>query len=483
MSLLGDEDRAPQNHAFGTGKSIGGALKKVKEGVDRAEQVGQGVAAAGVDSLTAPIRRAANTAANVGRGIGAATGITPDAQPMPFNPTPMQDAVAKARPEVYGLSRPTVAPTAPTAPANVAAAPVAPPAASPAVNVITPSNPASMALSPPSRAAGGSGMPMAASAPVPVPTAASPVVGQFNGRDITRDQANDLAGQVPVAGGPVSAGPNGSFAFTPPGSMASAAAQTAPAPQPAQTALDVPRFVPPSVNTTRVAQAERERAGLVKQLDSQISSMATRPNGLNSRGERQLYAQLIAQRSGLTQQAGDLAGQAAGQQVGAETTAGVAGMGEVGGNARALLSDRGDTARLAMRQAGETARTIIKLNAPEYKADADGNVVRAQGASFAPVIGPAGEVLKAPTTAADGQITPEVQLDALVKQLAAEQSALKPDPQRLAGLQQQISAMTLGEQVGPATGATAVNPETGERVHLNPATGQWEPIPVAGGNR
>lgn len=461
--------------AFGAGKSIGRGLSAAKQGVDRAEQVGQGIAAAGVDALTAPIRRAANTAANVGRGIGAATGVTPNAQPVPFNPTPMQDRVAAQRPEVYGLSRP--APT-PQPPANVAAAPVAPPAAAPAVNVITPSNPASMALSPPSRVppVAGSGMPMAAAAPVPsAASAPSPVVGQFNGRDITRDQANELAGQLPSAGGPVSAGPNGSFAFAPPGSMTSAAAQTAPAPM--QTALEVPRFVPPSINTSRVAQAERERAALVRQLDSQISGMAGRPNGLNSRGERQLYAQLVAQRTGLTQQAGDLAGQAAGQQLGADTTAGVAGMGEAGENARTMTREAGSTSRTQISEAGANARNAATLNAPEYQTTADGDVVLAQGASYTPVTGPGGEALKAPTKAADGQITPEVRLDALVKQLTAEQSALKPDPERLAGLQQQISALTLGEQAAPAAGpTTAVNPKTGERVRLNPTTGNWEPV-------
>lgn len=461
------------NGAFGAGQSIGRGLSAVKKGVDRAEQVGQGLAAAGVDTLSAPVRRAANTAANVGRGIGAATGITPDAKPAPFNPSPMQDAVAKTRPGVYGVSAPAATPQPP---ANLAAAPVAPPA----VNVITPSDPASMALAPPSRASasavGGSGMPMAASVPVPpVSSAPSPVVGQFNGRDVTRDQANALAGRLPSAGGPVSAGPNGSFAFAPPGSMTSAAAQTATAPM--QTELEVPRFVPPSINTSRVRQAEQERAALVKQLDSQISSMATRPNGLNSRGERQLYAQLIAQRTGLTQQVGELAGQAAGQQLGAATTAGVAGMGEAGENARTMTREAGSTSRTQISEAGANARNKATLNAPEYQTTAGGDVVLAQGSSFTPVTGPGGEALKAPTTAAEGQITPEVRLDALVKQLTAEQSALKPDPQRLAGLQQQISALTLGEQAAPVTGqTTAVNPKTGERVRLNPTTGNWEPV-------
>jgi hypothetical protein len=274
--------------------------------------------------------------------------------------------------------------------------------------------------------------------PTPVP-AASPVVGQFNGRDITRDDANAIAGRVSVAapGAAPVVGPNGSVAFAPPGSLAGAAAASGPA----QTPLEVPRFTPPTVDTRRVAAAEKERAALVGQLNAQISDMASSPSGLNSRGERQLYAELIGQRAGLTQQAGDLAGRAAGDQIGADTTAGVAEVGQAGENARALLREIGDNARTQFTEAGATARNTATLNKPEYATDANGNVVQTQGTKFTPVTGADGSMLTAPRTKAEGAITPQVQIETLVKQLTAEQGSLQPDPARIAEFNQKIAAL------------------------------------------
>lgn len=397
------------------------------------------IGAAASDAFAAPGKAIADVVNRAGVGIRnlgrEAVGL-PDLQPMQFNYDAAQDKLAQVRAQNAGTA-PAPTPAAPIGSAQAAPRPVVQP---PAMHLIEPSNAASMGLAPPSAptpAAVGSGL----AAAVPP---ASPVVGQFNGRDITADQAAAIAGRLPVAApgaAPVGA-PGGGFAFAPPGSLTGAAAATAPAP--AETMLDVPRFAPPSVNTGRVAAAEKERAGLVKQLSAQIASMASSPSGLNSRGERQLYAQLIAQRAGLTQQAGDLAGTAAGQQVDAATSAGVAGMGQAGENARALLREAGDTSRTQISESGANARAAAALNPPEYVTDASGNVTRVQGTQAAPVTGPDGQPLQAPRTKAEGAITPAVQLDALVKQLQAEQSALKPDPQRIASIQQQISGLMPG---------------------------------------
>lgn len=354
------------------------------------------------------------------------------------------------------------APGASLSPISTASAAPRAAASAPGLNLIEPSNAASLALTPPS--AGVSARPPAA----PASAGAGNVAGTFNGREITRGEADAIAARVPTAaaGAPVIAGPNGGFAFTPPGGVGAAPGSLASA------ASAVPSFSAPSVDTSRVRDAETERAAVAKAIDDRIAALSFGPDGLNSRGKRQLYADLVGQRAGLAKQAGDLAGASETSQRQSGTALTTTAAQEAGANQRATEAQAGETARATAADAAANIRAGIQR--PEYVTDKDGNVNLATGSTFAPVTDAKGNTLRAPSTRAEGAITPAVQLDALVKQLQAEQGAIQPDATRITNLQQQIAGLTSG--AAPAQGQTATNPQTGQRVRLNPATNQWEPI-------
>ena len=228
-------------------------------------------------------------------------------------------------------------------PKPAAPAPATPAPAAPKINLIEASNPASMNIAPPAPVGNPARSPASqapsagAAAPAGGVAAPSPgnVVGTFNGREITRDDANAAAARLPTVSGPVSMGPNGSFAAATGGITAPTAAGT----QAAAQNLGVTAPSLPSVDTSRVRAAEQERLDGVERLNDAIRRLEATPSSMNSRGERALYAQLVGLRNSLTQQAGTLAGAAAGQQLDAATAVGTAQMGQQGENQRALLAD------------------------------------------------------------------------------------------------------------------------------------------------
>jgi hypothetical protein len=366
----------------------------------------------------------------------------------PDNPLSMQTFTPPAR-------------TSAAAPATAGNSPAAnmPPIGStntaPGMHLIEPSNPASMAIKPPS-------------ANVTVP---SPVIGTFNGRDITRADAEAIAARLPTAalGTPVAMGPNGSFAFSPPGGPSA----SAPPGSLASEASAVPSFAPPSVDTNRVRDAEQERAEVAKAIDDRIAALSFGPGALNSRGKRQLYAELVGQRAGLAKQAGDLAGASETSQRQSGTTLAATAASEAGALDRVRLEQEGETARNLTTNAAANLRAMLKP--PEYVTDKDGNVNFAAGSTFAPVTDAKGNALRTPVTKAEGAITPAVQLDALVKQLQAEQGYIQPDPARVYTLQQQIAA--LAAPPGNAPDGTPLTQGGRKFVMRN-----GQPVPIDGGS-
>lgn len=411
MSRLDDDDRDPPAGAFGTGQAIGGGLRKAKQAVDRAEQVGQGMAAAAADVVSNPTRRLANAGGNLARGIGAATGITPTAQPVAFNPSPMQDLVADARPEVYGISRPT----APAAPMPASPAPAA---AMPRPDFSRVAGRAATLPSAPARGAVGTGpVSPAVGAPAPLTPGA---VNTFTGANgITRPVAPAAA-----VGGNAGVGAQ---AF---GGAPMIARPAAPQPTPN---LSVPGIPLPSVNTSRVAKTDAARDKLLRELDSQ--GFRNRIGGLNSRGARAMAGDLMRTQAQLIGDQGTLAGQAAGQTLDADTRAGIATQGQGAENQRALLGDQGATARTDMTlqsedqraAAAEAGETFRMLNRPQLEVGADDSLLQVTGGQAKTVRDEQGNPIKRPAA----QLTPDQVLAGYADELATRLDALQGLPLNL----------------------------------------------------
>lgn len=351
-----DDSATPAGYA--TGQAIGRGLGTIKRVGDRVEQVGQGVAAATADTVTAPFRRNANTVANLARGVAAGTGLAPGAQPVPYNPAPMQDRVAQQRPEVYGLPR---RPTTPVAPPTSTASAV------PDFSSVTGS--AITRPGAPARGAAATGLVSpAGGAPAPLVPGAP---NTFTGFDqVTRP--------VSVA---APAGSVGAQSFG--GALILARPGAAPAqPSPRMAVLGMPL---PGVNTSRVAKSDAARDKLIKDIES--LSFRNSIGGLNSRGQRGLAADLLRVQGDLSNNQASLAGQAAGQVLDASTRAGIATQGQGAESQRALLGEQGATMRtgmtlesederIAAAQAGETFRA---LNRPQLEVGADNTLVQVMG--------------------------------------------------------------------------------------------------------
>lgn len=296
-----------------------------------------------------------------------------------------------------------------------------------------------------------------AGASAPAGGGAAPFAGQYNaGGGATYATGDGRQGQLP-AGVAVVRQKNGVNAFGATGASVAAATgqpqqqQVASAPLAMPTNLNVPGISLPSANTSRVSDAERERAALAKQIGDQADLMNFQ--GLDTRGKRDLYASLLREQSGLTQQAGSLAGSAAGQELGAATQAGTSTQAQVGENARAALNEAGANQRNQLTEQGANVRALLDLQKPQTITDANGNLIQVTGSKAQPVTGPDGQPIRGPRTAAEGSITPAVSANLLVEQLKAEQGAITPNPSRIANLQAQLQQL----QSGNAGGNVAVS--------------------------
>lgn len=323
------------------------------------------------------------------------------------------EAIAGALSEVgrgfLGAPRVALRPTSP-APATAAA----PPAAG-GMHLIEPSNASSMRVAPPS-----AGFPVARR-PAAAPAAADPVVGNFNGRDITRSQTEALAGGVAAARGGVSTGPNDSVVYTP-AADPSAAAPAVAAPPVAVRPAVADQFVGRQLDQDREA---RRRA--IGDVDDQLFRARLHAG---TRGGRNLIAQLVATKAGIIDAGERVDAGLAGGDRDATNTTNVASMQEQGQNARSAARTTADLQVEGVRQAGETARQRIAQR-PERVVTADSSIgLVSDDGSFKPVVGPDGKPVRAPASRDTGGLTADALLKSYTDQRAAILDNINATPEQ-----------------------------------------------------
>lgn len=190
-----------------------------------------------------------------------------------------------------------------------------------------------------------------------------------------------------------------------------------------------------------------------------------RVGGLNSRSKRQAFADLAGQRAQLVGGGEKLSADANANRNTHNTTLANTGLEQAGANQRAALEQTGAYDRAALQDAGETARAQAALSRPTTVTAADGTLlnVDAGRSTAAPIKLPDGTTVTVPMAAdKSGQITPKDVLTSLTDQLKAEQSAVQPNPDTIANLQQQISSLTSG--ANGVSGAAAAPVPAGMKI-------------------
>lgn len=241
-----------------------------------------------------------------------------------------------------------------------------------------------------------------ASAPAPASTAlaapaatgADEVIGTFNGKDITRGQADALAGQLPT--------------------VAAQPAAAAPAPAAVQLGAQVGS---PGIGTSM------ERRKLGEQIDKTIADLGD----LNMRGKRDLAGQLLGLKTNLA-------------------------TGGAGNENQRLIEQARITAGSAAEQLGSnTQKEVAQIGASSRSGGApivgeDGNLYTLQGNTLAPVTGADGKPAKAPTSNKEAQAL----YGDLVKQLTIGGET----PEQLAAIKQQAAELSgIGAEKPGATAA------------------------------
>lgn len=316
-----------------------------------------------------------------------------------------------------GVQPPVARPPIAAAPATrLPAVAVRPPARPVAAQVANPAGPAPQAGA--SAPAGG----------VPSPDR---VVGSVNGRPITQSQADAAGARLPVARGPVVAGPNGSYvASTYPVQGATTQQQN---PQPA---VAMPTRVAPQADTYLTRQETEARKALMGRLDSMAfaNSFAA---GRGSKSARNLQGDIVRAMTELTGQGGRAAVDVA------------------GGDREAIarqniteLEQAGATNRTGAEQAGALQRTAMEVGQPKNITDEEGYYLSQSNNIATPVTRADGTAVRAPRAAADGQVTPAAALESLMKEYEIE-SATAGDtlstPEVRAQAQQRLQQ--IGQQV------------------------------------
>ena len=319
-------------------------------------------------------------------------------------------------------------------------------------------------------------LPAASSAPLPVPAVRpGPVVGAPAGG---RTDPASGAGQaftnslgkhaIAPLGVTVAKDAAGRPVFDASGARLAAAGVAAPAAV-AAPAVSVQGTSPQIQRPTFAGQAQGARIEnpdeAQRRLEIALSGAAFAP--ARNRGARAAQGQMIDAIAGQTTQRNQIEADANRAQLDASTRTHIAQMGESGANYRAELVDAGDSQRMREAQEGETLRERLKIERPAYTSDGQGRYLEVDKHGIArPVVDARGEPVRMQL---EGELTPIVRLDSLLKQLDSEQQSLQPNAERIASLRQQIDALTPGDK-------TATNKATGERIRLNSRSGEWEPI-------
>lgn len=312
-----------------------------------AANTGLGAVEKAFNTLTAPVRTGAGVARDAARAFAGLPAAPEAGKPLP------------------GLSLPRVGelalPTLPTASSTPKAATPTTPAPTPRTVAPAPARtvppPASAvpSASPAATAAGGGSAP------------AGRVLGTFTGRNgtrvITEADAQALAAKLPTAGGPVIAGPNGSYAAAAPGAMRTAGMVDA------ATRLPMPAGAPATA--------------LIRAGGDPIDAAIAQLGPIDRPSKRAALADLLRQR--VTQETA---------QLDAATRINTTQMTEAGADRRTQWQQSGETERANLAQRGETFRT---LHRPQYLPDSGGIVNTISNGVARPVLGPDGKPLRTVT--------------------------------------------------------------------------------------
>lgn len=216
----------------------------------------------------------------------------------------------------------------------------------------------------------------------------------------------------------------------------------------APTNTQVPNVALPRSLSGDLTGTEQERKSALEDIDSQIRTMAISPNGMNSRGKRELYSTLLAQRNALTgkridqvtdleSRGAELADRAAAQQAQLQGQA-------IEGNAnRALDADRFNMAtqdRAADRAAEgqRVSRTLVDRNGNTSVLSADGAVRQLTGPDGQPF-----QEAQDPQLLRQQQVSPDAEFKALSEQLLQLQQLGRPeDKAEATQYDQQLAALT-----------------------------------------
>lgn len=244
---------------------------------------------------------------------------------------------------------------------------------------------------------------------------------------------------------------NGVPTFTGTGDYAAAQAQPAPAVQ--RPTFTDPRIAPVStpgiVNQTEDRGQRDARQAALGALDLQDFLL----RGKTTRSARDAVSDNARVRADLVNTAGNQAVALKNNNLDNQSRLDAVGLQNQGENDRAVVDQRGQNERALLSDTGDTERTKLALSKPETLTGADGSLLSVSGGLARPVVDAAGNPVKMPATKAEGQITPQVRLESLVKELEAAQSSLTPDPVRISQLTAQVDALrggNSGQQSAPS---------------------------------
>ena len=297
----------------------------------------------------------------------------------------------------------------------------------------------------PGTQAGAGAPPAAGAAALPMPQRPNEVIGQYNGRNITRGQADAYASKLPTSNGPVAMGPNNSFAYTPSGGSPAAPIER-PTPAPAGPAPDAPSGpAPRKADSSAAREAEKAAAKFRSDIGSEIFrlSFAAGRGGRDGRAAKEAIASLMGLAGQSVEGSGKRAVDVASGDRDAAAGADKTGAEQAGADRRAQIDFR------AKQMQDGTERYKADLGAiqrPETITDAGGRLLLRQGGETTQVMGPDGQPVTMPQAVQTqaGQITPQDQYKALNDQLTAllkTPPMLGAAPEDVAAYNQQVTAL------------------------------------------
>ena len=293
--------------------------------------------------------------------------------------------------------------------------------------------------------------PLAQRLPQAAPAGPDPnqVVGTFNGRTITRGEADQLAAKLPTSNGAPVAGPNGSVAYST-GGNAVGMVPARPTGIANSGTPSTPTVRAPAADAYNTRQQEQLRRDVMSGIDSQLFALRGRTN---TRSARELAGDLIRTQAGLANAGVDTATNVAAGDRDASLTANNANAQRA---AQAQLQGMQNDATLeqtAMQQAADTERTRIarRPTTPTVNEDGTMGFIDDNGV-FSPIVDAQGQPQRRQTGLAASDI-----LSAYSQQINAIQEGLGDAQAKQAAIDQ-LNSSPLGQRYAQALGGQSDQP-------------------------